>query len=177
MKPENQRYKLRKSNIHIGKFIKKIMKIGGHSKVWLSDKLGCDEDTITAIYKNEDSDTERLTLISLYTGENLFEPYKNDVSQEVARYNRDLSFEEITNIDMSVLEEGTPIKKLIRQQMKKHGYIFKTLGEKFGITESDASKSCQKDDFDTFRLFNLSILLGLNLFLYYYWRTEIMLNN
>ena len=54
---------------------------------------------------------------------------------------------------MSIVKEGIPIKKLIRQQMKKHGYIFKTLGEKLGITESAASKTCKKDYFDTFRLF------------------------
>ena len=182
MKNRNQSkelIKLIEPNVKIGEFIERIMKRDGHSNIWLADpeRLNCDEKTIRELYKKENIDTEKLVKISLILKYNFFIHYNEYVTQEVLINNYCLCVKDVTDIDMSVVTKEIYIGKMIRQQMNKNGVKLVFLSYNLHRTKTIASKICNRKSLDTYRLFNISILLKLNFFLYYYEYVEKQLHD
>ena len=178
MKPENQPHKFIEPNIHIGNIIERIIMLRKVKKNKLAEILHCSDDTITAICVNQDIEAEVLVKISLFVGYNFFKHYQNDVTQAILSNNYCLFIGDVIDIDMSVIKEKIHIGKMLQQQMEKKGIKLLGLANNFLYkTESTASRFWNKESFDTYYIFNLSIWLKLNFFLYYYEHIENLLSD
>ena len=165
--------------LHYGEIIEEKMK--GHLNTHLAKDLNCHRNTISNIYSNRDINTERLVQISLlstlkpslYPRHNFFIHYKEYVTEEILKRNRySLSVEKIedlTAIDIYAITMG----EFIQQKINKIAW----LALKLSRTDSAASKACQNEYFNTYRLFNISIWVNFNLFVFYYERIEKQLND
>ena len=177
MKQKNQSKKpivFYKPELHYGKIIEDKMK--GHLKTHLAKDLNCHRNTISNIYNNRDIYTERLVQLSLlstlkptlYPRHNFFIHYKEYVTDEILKHNHySLSVEKIedlTDIDIYAITMG----EFILQKINKIAW----LALKLSRTESAASKVCQNEYFNTYRLFNISIWVNFNLFVYDYEHVE-----
>jgi len=74
-----------KSEIHIGREIKRKMDEDGRKTKWLAEKINCDRTNIDRIYQHKHIDPELLMQICIHLEIDLFSLYSQRVCEEIQK--------------------------------------------------------------------------------------------